>query len=139
MNYLSPFSPSPSCALSALRVSIATRPLPALTTTAPSSEYRAGLPSGCRAARGLPLFQSNRCDCMAGPPGVFPSMLSAGAREQTGHLQRNWGYCLQNILCPRRLFQICPQVKNRKGLEKRSYKATDHHLFPASVAPPPRK
>lgn len=40
---LSPFSPSPFCALSVLHVSIATWPLPALTTTEPSSEYRVEL------------------------------------------------------------------------------------------------
>lgn len=69
-------------------------------------------------------------------------MLSAGPREQTGHLQRNWGDCLHNILCPRRLFQICPQVKNRKGLEKRSYKAKDQHLpgvWCPAPPPPPRE
>lgn len=40
---VSPFPPSPICALSVLHISIATWPFPELTTTEPASEYRAEL------------------------------------------------------------------------------------------------
>lgn len=101
MNF-SPFSPSPFCALSVCHVSIATWPFPALTTTEPSSEYRAELllarlplvaelTSGSQRCPGFSLVLKaivvNAWSLLAWCG--FLSMLSTWLREQPQRHQKN--------------------------------------------------